>query len=76
MLGHIYSVIIIYIAVLMEFVLELRGEYGARNVLLAVVICISLPIIGFMFDDRKYYRRFKLHSVTLWGKDFNTLGRG
>jgi hypothetical protein len=75
MLGYIYAIIAVYTAVLMEYVLQLRGEYGARNVLMTFAILLFLVIIGYLFDDRQYYRTFKLHSITLWGKDFNRITR-
>ena len=71
MVGYIYATTAVYIAVLMELVLELRGEYGARNVLMIFAILLFLVLIGFLRDDRQYYRTFKLHSITLWGKDLS-----
>jgi Flp pilus assembly protein TadG len=71
MLGYIYAIIAVYTAVLMEYVLVLRNEQGASVVLMTLAILLFLVIIGFLFDDRKYYLRFKLHSVAIWGKDLH-----
>jgi hypothetical protein len=69
MLGYTYAIAACYIAVLMEYVLELRGEFGARNVIGTFAVLMFLVIIGYLHDDRKYYKRFKLHSVAIWGQD-------
>ena len=71
MKGYIYAVVSCYITVLFEYVLELRGEYSLRNIVGVFSVLMFLIIIGYLNDDRKYYMRFKLHSITLWGKDLS-----
>jgi hypothetical protein len=72
MLGYIYAIIACYIGVLFEYVLILRNEDSFAVVVCAFVMLNFLVIIGFLFDDRKYYRTFKLHSITLWNTDFRS----
>jgi len=74
MLGYTYAMVAIYTAVLMEYVLELRHEVFARNVLLGLSVALFIIIITLLNNDRKYYKRFKLHATTVWGKDFSQKG--
>jgi hypothetical protein len=67
----IYATIAGYIAVLMSYVSTLRHEPCGAAWSTAIAVMIFLLTISSLIDERKYYKRFTLHSIAVWGKDFN-----